>query len=1675
MAEERKVSLSFEVDGSGVKPGLDTIEAQVDGMAKRVGKAGEGASKGIASIGDGGGQAAGKVDSATRSIIGSIQRTTAAQKAGEKGSASYYEALANQRGVSTDILKPYLDQLRQAEAAQKVAVGGLGKMEMSANATSAALRNVPAQFTDIAVSLQSGQKPLTVLLQQGGQLKDMFGGIGPAVKALGGYVLGLINPFTLAAAGAGALYLAMEQTRKESFALEVALMKGGKTLGATAGQLSEIASALQSGGFTRGTAAAALGAVAASGAVARDALQDFTKVALDMDRYVGTAVAETVKVFSKLADEPAKASQELNKELHYLTATQYEHIKALEEQGRKTDAARIAQQAYADAVRPAIEAYKANLGPLDATLDYWTRKAKGMWDALRGAGETGESRIADLKAKLADLNGPSPFKNAGLMDSIAGAFNPSGQRAKMVSALQEQLAYLERVTQAAKDNAKFEGERQRTQEAGIAAFAAVSSVQEKAVPKQQQMNKALEEYRANIEKIRAANPESALLDAKKIASGEKAIRDQFAEKKSSAGGGASASTGQSEVASIRARVIETQRYITAMQEQGLEGAKLNEGEKLSLKIREELTGKLSGVARANKQIALVEAERLASLQKTAAAEEKQLKIAEANERAYGAQIESMVKAAESTDKQAQAQERANDTFGQGKAAIEAMTLAQQQSKLATLQNLGLAGDYTEALELQIEAQKRYVKAMQEGEYKTQSKRTDELVRSANEVAKLYQEEARLTGLSALERAKVVAQRQIELKYAKELDLLNKTGLSSDAKDTERAKLQAAQQVEIAASANKLMQEDWDATVKQYDDIFRTGFADMLNNGKDGWKSFTKSLATTFKTAVADQLYKSFAQPFVVKIVASLLGITGGGAAMAGGGGGGAAQNISNLSSLAGAGAQALWGSSVGASAASLGYANAVGAVGGDAIGALIAGNGAWAGVAVEASAAAGSAASAAASTASAASSFGSAIAAAGPWIAAAIALYSIIKSFDDSGTYHMGAGAVYNGKDGLKGGADLYGQAAFGMGAKGEYNAAAQANVDSIAQGLGVALDGVAVSFGQTAGYEIATAFADDSSKDGAWGSLRISKDGSDLLNWEDTRKSKWAPKEFSDGEGGYKEYLAAVAKDTRQVLLDMDLPSWADTMLNSIGEAASMDQLAGTIAQIGQIQTAFVMLGTTIDGFAGMADKTFEALMKASGGFANLQQSLSSYYENYYTEAERMGKATEQLAAELAKSGVALPESKEAYRALVEQQLAAGEGGAALAAKLLQLGGAFAQVADYAEQAAQDAIAAAKEAAGNQRDSLYRSLQAAISMERAQLDIQRSLAQESVSMVASVFRMVRDNARDLYGEVQQTAAMQAAQGSAFIDKALAAARSSGALPDSGALGTAIGAARGGLQAENFASQSELEFQKLVLAGKLTELGDISEVQLSTAELTLKAAELQVKRLDQTLDYWRQQIDIANGNVDATLSVADAIAALQKAMFPEKPAAGKSASSPFAIGGGTGSSAGTATNAMKESAKAWEDGQIRSLVGGIYSGSTDFSDPAALAQISSLANLQHWTGAQMDAALGLPEGTVKDMMLGAGFDWWKGPKYAVGTNYVPRDQLAMVHEGEAIIPKAYNPAAGGGGGSSAEMVAELRALRAELAQLKNLQAEGNKAASDTHSLLDRVTAGGNAMATEAMN
>lgn len=64
------------------------------------------------------------------------------------------------------------------------------------------------------------------------------------------------------------------------------------------------------------------------------------------------------------------------------------------------------------------------------------------------------------------------------------------------------------------------------------------------------------------------------------------------------------------------------------------------------------------------------------------------------------------------------------------------------------------------------------------------------------------------------------------------------------------------------------------------------------------------------------------------------------------------------------------------------------------------------------------------------------------------------------------------------------------------------------------------------------------------------------------------------------------------------------------------------------------------------------------------------------------------------------------------------------------------------------------------------------------------------------------------------------------------------------------------------------------------------------------------------------------------------------------------------------------------------------------------------------------------------------------------PSYDVGTNYVPNDQLAMVHRGEAIVPAKYNNASYMNGGSNSQVQQTIAAMNGEISALRNLIQQG---------------------------
>ncbi|KQN77822.1 hypothetical protein ASF04_23940 [Duganella sp. Leaf61] len=345
-------------------------------------------------------------------FVASLQQQAAAIG---KTRVELLELQAAQMGVTAQSA-PFIQRLREAEQ-------GLNNAGMSARANAAALRGVPAQFTDIIVSLQGGQAPLTVLLQQGGQLKDMFGGAGNAVKALGGYVIGLINPYTLAAAAAVALGVAYYQGQAEAKAFAMSIAMTGNVAGVTAGQMGGMAKAASEAAGTQGKNAEVLAQLVGTGKVGADQLVAASVAAVRSQKFLGIEVENTVKAYADLGADPLKATLKLSEQYGYLTLSTYQQIKALENQGRTLDAAKVAQAAYGDAMLKKSKDVEASLGTLSRAWNSVVSGAKSAWDAMLDVGrqdsldeklEKAEERVKKAKLAFFSFAGSNAQKQAEL-------------------------------------------------------------------------------------------------------------------------------------------------------------------------------------------------------------------------------------------------------------------------------------------------------------------------------------------------------------------------------------------------------------------------------------------------------------------------------------------------------------------------------------------------------------------------------------------------------------------------------------------------------------------------------------------------------------------------------------------------------------------------------------------------------------------------------------------------------------------------------------------------------------------------------------------------------------------------------------------------------------------------------------------------------------------------------------------------------------------------------------------------------------------------------------------------------------------------------------------------------------------------------------------------------------
>ena len=348
-----------------------------------------------------------------------------------------------------------------------------------------------------------------------------------------------LNPATITASLVTAIGAAWYEGSRELNEFRTDLTMTNGAIGMSASQLSEMAYQMDSmAGVTRGRAVQALTEVAKTGKIASEQIGLVGKVVIRSSDLLGRQTSDVIDEFVRLADEPTKASAKLNEQYNYLTAAVYEQIRALEEQGDKQAAAQLAQETYARVTNERLDEVANTLGFVERAWNSVSNVAARAWDIMKGLGRettnsdilrATEASIERYKQTLISLG----FTADATEESIKGVYLSGTDRKSALEAIratQEALAKEAQVRAqvAGEDFMTYaKGENAREQKEAIAAIDRVNKLLDASAPKAEKARKAVEEYHRELDKIRAANPESDLLTPENIAKGEKWIKDRF--------------------------------------------------------------------------------------------------------------------------------------------------------------------------------------------------------------------------------------------------------------------------------------------------------------------------------------------------------------------------------------------------------------------------------------------------------------------------------------------------------------------------------------------------------------------------------------------------------------------------------------------------------------------------------------------------------------------------------------------------------------------------------------------------------------------------------------------------------------------------------------------------------------------------------------------------------------------------------------------------------------------------------------------------------------------------------------------------------------------------------------------------------------------------------------------
>ncbi|HDP8291438.1 TPA: phage tail tape measure protein [Escherichia coli] len=379
---------------------------------------------------------------------------------------------------------------RQALAAQKAGI--------SVGQYKAAMRMLPAQFTDVATQLAGGQSPWLILLQQGGQVKDSFGGMIPMFRGLAGAItLPMVGATSLAVA-TGALAYAWYQGNSTLSDFNKTLVLSGNQSGLTADRMLVLSRAGQAAGLTFNQTSESLTALVNAGVRGGEQFEAISQSVARFSSASGVEVDKVAEAFGKLTTDPTSGLTAMARQFHNVTAEQIAYVAQLQRSGDEAGALQAANEAATKGFDDQTRRLKENMGTLETWADRTARAFKSMWDAVLDIGRPDTAQEMLIKAEAAfkkaddiwNLRKDDYFVN----DEARARYWDDREKARL--ALEAARKKAEQQTQQdknAQQQSDTEASRLKYTEEAQKAYERLQTPLEKYTARQEELNKALKD------------------------------------------------------------------------------------------------------------------------------------------------------------------------------------------------------------------------------------------------------------------------------------------------------------------------------------------------------------------------------------------------------------------------------------------------------------------------------------------------------------------------------------------------------------------------------------------------------------------------------------------------------------------------------------------------------------------------------------------------------------------------------------------------------------------------------------------------------------------------------------------------------------------------------------------------------------------------------------------------------------------------------------------------------------------------------------------------------------------------------------------------------------------------------------------------------------------------------